>query len=67
MTSRDLQQESDDENTPITTSDVKKKNERRAPLDPCLGTGLLCLLFYLLCYAAVLIKFTCYAQNYAQE
>ena len=52
---------------PITTSDVKKKNERRAPLDPCLGTGLLCLLFYLLCYAAVLIKFTYYAQNYAQE
>ena len=32
-----------------------------------IGTGLLCLLFYLLCYAAVLIKFTYYAQNYAQE
>ena len=32
-----------------------------------LGTSLLCLLFYLLCYAAVLIKFTYYAQNYAQE
>ena len=25
------------------------------------------LIFYLLCYAAVLINFTCYAQNYAQE
>ena len=25
------------------------------------------LIFYLLCYAAVLIKFTYYAQNYAQE
>ena len=34
---------------------------------PLLGTGLLCLFFYLLCYAAVLIKFTYYAQNYAQE
>ena len=34
---------------------------------PVLGTCLLCLLFYLLCYAAVLIKFTYYAQNYAQE
>ena len=32
-----------------------------------LGTGLLCLFFYLLCYATVLIKFTYYAQNYAQE
>ena len=31
------------------------------------GTGLLCLFFYLLCYAALLIKFTYYAQNYAQE
>ena len=31
------------------------------------GTGLLCLLFYLLCYPAVLLKFTYYAQNYAQE
>ena len=31
-----------------------------------LGTGLLCLLFYLLCYAAVLIKFTYYAQSNAQ-
>ena len=31
------------------------------------GTGLLCLFFNLLCYAAVLIKFTYYAQNYAQE
>ena len=31
------------------------------------GTGLLCLFLYLLCYAAVLIKFTYYAQNYAQE
>ena len=31
------------------------------------GTGLLCLFFYLLCYAAVLIKFTYCAQNYAQE
>ena len=26
------------------------------------GTGLLCLIFYLLCYAALLIKFTYYAQ-----
>ena len=34
---------------------------------PQIGTGLLCLLFYLLCYAAVLIKFNYYAQNYAQE
>ena len=25
------------------------------------------LIFYLLCYAAVLIKFTYYAQSYAQE
>ena len=25
------------------------------------------LIFYLLCYAAVLIKFTYYAQNYVQE
>ena len=25
------------------------------------------LIFYLLCYAALLIKFTYYAQNYAQE
>ena len=32
-----------------------------------LGTGLLCLFSYLLCYAALLIKFTYYAQNYAQE
>ena len=35
-----------------------------------LGTDLLCLFFHLLCYAAVaavLIKFTYYAQNYAQE
>ena len=32
-----------------------------------LGTGLLCLNFYLLCYAAVLIEFTYYARNYAQE
>ena len=32
-----------------------------------LGTGLLCLIFYLLCYAALLIKFTYYAQIYAQE
>ena len=31
------------------------------------GTGLLCLFLYLLCYAAVLIKFTYYAQDYAQE
>ena len=32
-----------------------------------LGTGLLCLFFHLLCYAAVLKNFTHYAQNYAQE
>ena len=32
-----------------------------------LGTGLLCLFFYLLCYATLLIKFTYYAQNYAEE
>ena len=32
-----------------------------------LGTGLLCLFFHLLCYAAVLKSFTYYAQNYAQE
>ena len=32
-----------------------------------LGTGLLCLFFHLLCYAAVLKNFTYYAQNYAQE
>ena len=25
------------------------------------------LILYLLCYAAVLIKFTCYAQNYADS
>ena len=31
------------------------------------GTGLLCLFFHLLCYAAVLKNFTYYAQNYAQE
>ena len=30
-----------------------------------LGTSLLCLYFYLLCYAAVLINFTYYAQYYA--
>ena len=30
-----------------------------------LGTGLLCLFFYLLCYAAVLKFFTYYAQYYA--
>ena len=28
-----------------------------------LGTGLLCLFFHPLCYAAVLIKFTYYAQE----
>ena len=32
-----------------------------------LGTGLLCLFFYLLCYAAVLKILTYYAQYYAQE
>ena len=32
-----------------------------------LGTGLLCLFFHPLCYAAALIKFTYYAQNYALE
>ena len=35
--------------------------------DSVVGTGLLCLLLYLLCYAAVHIKFTYYAQNYAQK
>ena len=30
------------------------------------GTGLLCFYVYPLCYAAVLLKFTCYAQYYAQ-
>ena len=39
-------------------------------VDPSLsgiGTGILCLFFYLLCYAAVLKKLTYYAQNYARE
>ena len=31
------------------------------------GTSLLCLYFYPLCYAAVLLKFTYYTQYYAQE
>ena len=31
------------------------------------GTDLLCFYFYPLCYAAVLLKFTYYAQYYAQE
>ena len=35
--------------------------------DLIVGTGLLCLLFYPLCYAAVLKDLTYYAQNYAQE
>ena len=30
-----------------------------------IGTGLLCLFFYLLCYAAVLKNLTYYAQYYA--
>ena len=30
-------------------------------------TNLLCFYFYPLCYAAVLLKFTYYAQYYAQE
>ena len=33
----------------------------------CLGTSLLYFDFYLLYYAAVLLKFTYYAQYYAQE
>ena len=32
-----------------------------------IGTGLLCLFFYTLCYAAVLKILTYYAQYYAQE
>ena len=36
-------------------------------VNSCVGTGLLCLFFHLLCYAAVLKNFTYYAQNYAQE
>ena len=32
-----------------------------------LGISLLCVYFYLLCYAAVLLKFTYYTQCYAQE
>ena len=32
-----------------------------------IGTSLLYFYFYLLCYAAVLLKFTYYAQYYAQE
>ena len=32
-----------------------------------INTDRLLCLFYVLCYAAVLIKFTYYAQNYAQE
>ena len=32
-----------------------------------LGTSLLCFYFYSLCYAAVLLKFACYAQYHAQE
>ena len=32
-----------------------------------LGTGLLCLFFHLLCYAAVLKILTYYAQYYTQE
>ena len=32
-----------------------------------LRTNLLCFYFYLLCYAAVLLKFTYYAQYYAPE
>ena len=31
------------------------------------GTSLLCFYFYPLCYAVVLLKFTYYAQYYAQE
>ena len=31
------------------------------------GTSLLCFYFHLLCYAAVLLKFTYYTQYYAQE
>ena len=38
---------------------VKKLHECK------LGTSLLCLYFYLLCYAAVFIHFTYYAQYYA--
>ena len=33
----------------------------------CVGTSLLCFYFQPLCYAAVLLKFTYHAQNYAQE
>ena len=32
-----------------------------------LGNSLLCVYFYPLCYAAVLLKFTYYTQYYAQE
>ena len=39
-------------------------NHERAPQ---VGTGLLCLFFHLLCYAAVLKNLTHYAQYYAQE
>ena len=34
--------------------------------DTGVGTNLLCFYFHLLCYAAVLINFTYYAQYYAQ-
>ena len=33
----------------------------------CVGTSLICFDFHPLCYAAVLYKFTYYAQYYAQE
>ena len=33
----------------------------------CVGSSLFCFCFYSLCYAAVLLKFICYAQYYAQE
>ena len=32
-----------------------------------IGTSLLCFYFYLLCYAAVFLKVTYYAQYYTQE
>ena len=56
--------ESYEMNSYITQLDLFQRTSLLGPL----GTGLLCLFFtYVLCYAAVFLKFTYYAQNYAQE
>ena len=46
-----------------TTSCHIDSNQSLSPL----GTSLLCFHFYTLCYAAVPLKITYYAQCYAQE